>query len=75
VTLNFTAPTGGQLVTLGSDSPNVVHVPPTVLVQAGQSLATFNAELVATEFTGSVMITAVVLGVKANAELNVAIIG
>lgn len=40
VTLNGVAPAGGALVTLSSDSPAAV-VPPSVLVPAGQSAATF----------------------------------
>ena len=42
VTLKATAPTGGVVVTLSSDSPAVAPVPATITVSSGQTSATFS---------------------------------
>src|SRR5207342_2205662 len=47
VTINRTAPTGGQTVTLQSDQPARAAVPASVVVAAGQTSATFTVDTTA----------------------------
>ena len=69
VTLNGVAPAGGATVTLASDSP-AAAVPPSVVVQAGQTAATFGVKtnVVTTSITATLSAT---YGKTATAKLVV----
>lgn len=69
VTLNGVAPEGGALVTLASDSP-AAAMPPSVIVPAGQTTATFGVKtnVVTTSITATLSAT---YGTTAAAKLTV----
>lgn len=69
VTLNGVAPAGGALVTLASDSP-AAAVPPSIVVAAGQTTATFGVKtnVVTTSVTATLAAT---YGTTATAKLTV----
>ena len=69
--LNDIAPSGGALITLISDQPNLVAVPPAVLVTEGQVKATFTVIVRPIAAPTSVTITASHSGAMETAQLTV----
>lgn len=69
--LNDLAPSGGAVITLISDQPNLVVVPPTLLVAEGQVKATFTVIVRPIAATTSVTITASHNGAMETAHLTV----
>ncbi len=69
--LNDIAPSGGALITLVSDQPSLVVVPPTVLIPAGQAKATFTVNVRPITAPTSVTITAAHNGALETAILTV----
>ncbi len=69
--LNDVAPSGGVTIALTSDHPAVIEVPPTIVVAAGQTQATFTVSTRAVTTNTAVTITASHNGTTETASLTV----
>jgi hypothetical protein len=70
VELVMPAPPGGGVVTLSSDNPSVVQVPPTVAIAAGNSTNSFTITTSPVNVATGVSITATAGGVTRSAFIN-----
>ncbi len=71
VTLTGIAPSGGILVALANSNPTAATIPPTVLVQEGQSTATFSFNSLVVSVTQTAKITASLGAVTKTVTLTV----